>query len=114
MYTRFVIGNNLIRSISFRYQSTSNDEIFFRLTNDCHRKHFVHRDILSKAIENIHSNLTEKSSLLILTAAARYVHHITPDKRVELLEKVRLIEFFERYSNENLRFGKNSMKNKFD
>lgn len=89
MYTRFVIGNNLIKSIAFRSTRSQSDEIFFRLTNDCHRKHFVHHDVLCKAIENIHSNLTDKYSLLILIAAARYVHHVTPDKRVDLLEEVR-------------------------
>lgn len=87
MYTRFCI-------VFKRFQSSLHDEIFFHLTNDCHRKHFVHHELLCKAIKNIHSNLSEKQSLLILNAAAQYIHHVTPDKRVELLEEVIGIDFF--------------------
>lgn len=87
MYTRLNIVYHRIRSI--RYHSSSNDEILFQLINHCHRKHFVHHDLLSKAIENIHSNLSEKQSMMLLNAAAQYIHHVTPDKRVELLEEVR-------------------------
>ncbi len=90
MYTRSNILKgilpNLIKHI--RYQSSFNEEIFFDLTNNYNRKRFIHRDLLLNAIENIDSNISEKHSLLILTAAARYIHYVTPEKRVELLEEV--------------------------
>jgi hypothetical protein len=52
------------------------------------RRRFVQSDIVSSAIKSISANIPERLSLLILTAAARSVHHVSPDKRVELLENV--------------------------
>lgn len=100
MYTRYCILRqilpNLIKPVSYRHlrnQSSCDEDIFFRLTNDYNRKRFIHSDLLSNAIQNIHSKLSERQSLLILTAATRYIHHVTPEKRVELLEEVIKIEF---------------------
>lgn len=47
-------------------------------------------DQVANAIKNINNSISERLSLLILTAAAHCVHHVTPDKRVELLEQVTL------------------------
>ena len=82
MYRRFNIFK-VFRINYIRYRSTFNEQIFFD-----YRKRFVHHDLLSNVIEKIDSNISEKHSLLILTAAARYIHHVTPEKRVQLLEEV--------------------------
>lgn len=65
-----------------------NDDVFLDLTTDYNRKRFVQSDLINSAIKNINNNISERLSLLILTAAARCVHHVTPEKRVELLEEV--------------------------
>ena len=85
MYRRCNIFKDL-RIKPIRYRSTYNEQIFFD-----YRKRFVHRDLLSNVIEKIDSNISEKNSLLILTAAARYIHHVTPDKRVQLLDEVSIL-----------------------
>ncbi len=66
----------------------NNEDIFLDLTTDYNRKRFVQSDLITNAIKNINNNISERLSLLILTAAARCVHHVTPEKRVELLEEV--------------------------
>lgn len=65
-----------------------NDDVFLDLTTDYNRKRFVQSDLINNAIQNINKNISERLSLLILTAAARCVHHVTPEKRVQLLEEV--------------------------
>ena len=65
-----------------------NDDVFLDLTTDYNRKRFVQSDLINNVIKNINNNISERLSLLILTAAARCVHHVTPEKRVELLEEV--------------------------
>lgn len=67
----------------------SNDDVFLDLTMDYNRRRFVQSKLIADAIRNIDQNISERLSILILTAAARCVHHVTPDKRVELLEEVR-------------------------
>ncbi len=66
----------------------NNGDIFLDLTTDYNRKRFVQSDLITNAIKNINSTISERLSLLILTAAARCVHHVTPEKRVQLLEEV--------------------------
>lgn len=75
-------------------QSTTNNrrnnkDVFLDLTTDYNRKRFVPIDLVTNAIKNINNNISERLSLLILTTAARCVHHVTPEKRVELLEEVK-------------------------
>ena len=70
------------------YTSQSQHQIFYTLTNDYHRKRSVNSDVLLRAIEQINANLSERLSLVILSTAARYVHHVTPQKRLEFLEKI--------------------------
>jgi hypothetical protein len=65
------------------------EDIFLDLTTDYNRKRFVQSELVTNAIKNINNNISERLSLLILTAAARCVHHVTPEKRVELLEEVK-------------------------
>ena len=79
---------DLLPSSSTNSGRHSVDDVFLDLTTDYNRKRFVQSDLLTDAIKNINSNISERLSLLILTAAARCVHHVTPDKRVELLEAV--------------------------
>jgi len=106
MYARFNVLRHLVRNLSvsksysqlIRFQSSTssyvtnnsrtNEDVFLDLTTDYNRKRFVRSEILTNAIQNISENISERLSLLILTAAARCVHHITPEKRVELLEEV--------------------------
>ncbi|CAF1637026.1 unnamed protein product [Rotaria magnacalcarata] len=63
------------------------DDIFLDLTTDYNRRRFVQSGLVSNAIKNINNAISERLSLLILTVAARCVHHVTPDKRVQLLEE---------------------------
>lgn len=77
---------NFSASTTNRYNS---EDVFLDLTTDYNRKRFVQSDLIRNAIQNINNNISEKLSLLILTAAARCVHHVTPEKRVELLEEVK-------------------------
>ena len=72
-----------------------NDDVFLDLTTDYNRKRFVQSDLVNNAIKNINQNISERLSLLILTAAARCVHHVTPERRVELLEEVILCSNFD-------------------
>lgn len=72
----------------------NSDDVFLDLTTDYNRKRFVRSEVLTNAIQNISNNISERLSLLILTAAARCVHHVTPEKRVELLEEVRKSKFY--------------------
>lgn len=90
MYTRSCFVQRWLTIIRQpkRCSSTLNGDIFYDLTSDYNRRRFIHGDFLSKAIENIHSNLSERHSLVILTAAARHIHHVTPKQRVEFLEQV--------------------------
>jgi hypothetical protein len=69
------------------------EDIFLDLTTDYNRKRFIQSELISNAIKNITNNISERLSLLILTAASRCVHHVTPDKRVALLEEV-IFTFF--------------------
>ena len=78
------ISNNHLR-----YRSSFNEDILFDLTTDYNRKRSIHSDLLSNAIQNI----SEKHSLFILTAVACCIHHVTPEKRVELLQEVNEIDF---------------------
>ena len=91
MYTRYNHFRTILPILikPKRYHSSLNDDVFFDLTSDYNRKRFIHNDLLSNAIEHIHSNISEKHSLLVLTAAARYIHHVTPKRRIELLEEVK-------------------------
>ena len=73
-----------------RCQSSVRNEIFFNLIKDYNRKHSVHIDLLVNAVKSIHRRISERRSLLVLTAAARFVHHISSQQRVELLETVKL------------------------
>ncbi|CAF0909776.1 unnamed protein product [Adineta steineri] len=92
--------NRLVRFQSFANPNTANTlqdsksynrfntgDIFLDLTTDYNRKRFVQSELVTNAIKNINNNISERLSLLILTAAARCVHHVTPEKRVELLEE---------------------------
>lgn len=95
MFTRLKVCRDLsllsVRAAcSARCQSTVRNEIFFNLIKDYNRKHSVHIDLLVNAMKNIHRHISERRSLLVLTAAARSVHHITSNQRVELLERVNL------------------------
>lgn len=56
---------------------------------DYNRRRFVRSDVISNAIQKINNSISERLGLLILTAAARCVHHVSPDRRVELLEEVK-------------------------
>jgi hypothetical protein len=85
-------------SLSFIFSSTAYNrhntgDVFLDLTTDYNRKRFVQSELITNAIKNINNNISERLSLLVLTAAARCVHHITPDKRVELLEEVKIKSF---------------------
>lgn len=64
-------------------------DVFLALTTEYNRKRFVPSNLVTNAIKKIDNTISERFSLLILTAAARGVHHVTPEKRVELLEEVR-------------------------
>ena len=90
MYTRCCVFQRWLTIVQQpkRCLSTSNGDIFYNLTSDYNRRRFIHRDFLSNAIESIHSNLSERHSLVILTAAARHIHHVTPKQRVQFLEQV--------------------------
>ncbi len=65
----------------------------FDLTTDYNRQRSIHSDLLSNSIQNINTNISEKHSLFILTAAACCIHHVTPEKCVELLQEVNEIDF---------------------
>lgn len=67
------------------------EDVFLDLTTDYNRRRFVQSELMSHAIKNINNAISERISLLILTAAARCVHHVTPEKRVQLLEQVKPI-----------------------
>ena len=92
-----------------------NDDVFLDLTTDYNRKRFVQSDLVNNAIKNINQNISERLSLLILTAAARCVHHVTPERRVELLEEVILCSNFDlpNVCHAFLRLGKLWMNEKF-
>ncbi|CAF4575672.1 unnamed protein product [Rotaria sp. Silwood1] len=95
-YSRFVRFQSSTTNFAVDTSQNSNSKIknryftedaFLDLTTDYNRRRFVQSELVSNAIKNINSNISERLSLLILTAAARCVHHITPDKRVQLLEE---------------------------
>lgn len=71
-----------------KFIGNRNEDIFLDLTMDYNRRRYVRSDLINNAIENISTTISERLSLLILTAAARCVHHVTPERRVELLEEV--------------------------
>jgi hypothetical protein len=92
-FIRFQSSATRITANSFKDSTTNNrfnsEDIFLDLTTDYNRKRFVQSELITNAIKNINNNISERLSLLILTAAARCVHHVTPEKRVELLEEVK-------------------------
>ncbi|CAF3583271.1 unnamed protein product [Rotaria sordida] len=115
MYTRcnvlknivqnFITSNSYSRFIRFQSSTTTitpdtlqnsnsnsknhhyTEDVFLDLTTDYNRRRFVRSGLISNAIKNVNNNISERLSLLILTAAARCIHHVTPDKRVQLLEE---------------------------
>lgn len=88
------------------------EDVFLDLTMDYNRRRYVRSDLINNAIENISTTISERLSLLILTAAARCVHHVTPERRVELLEEVKsrsftfFFVFSFRFVKKKLRRGK--------
>lgn len=68
------------------------DDIFLDLTMDYNRRRSVRSELMSSAIKQIDGSISERLSLLVLTAAARCVHNVTPERRVELLEEVKFKE----------------------
>jgi hypothetical protein len=88
-YNRFQSSANIFQDSSTTNNRYNTEDIFLDLTTDYNRKRFVQSELVTNAIKNINNNISERLSLLILTAAARCVHHVTPEKRVELLEDVK-------------------------
>ncbi|CAF0726305.1 unnamed protein product [Adineta ricciae] len=85
--TSQVVGNRFLDSTSKVDNRSNSGDVFLALTTEYNRKRFVPSGLVMNAIKNINNTISERLSLLILTAAARGVHHVTPEKRVELLEE---------------------------